>query len=135
MAKPPKESSPDYEVGYGKPPRAHQFKPGHPGHSKRTRKGPRNSQEAASAHLDGKMVVRDAGKAKRISRREVLMHKLYEKAIKGDNRAAAILLQYDAAARADGRSSAVAPLGEEPLSATEEEILAFGLSKLSGEAQ
>ena len=135
MAKPPKESSPDYEVGYGKPPRAHQFKPGHPGHSKRTRKGPRNSQEAASAHLDGKMVVRDAGKAKRISRREVLMHKLYEKAIKGDNRAAAILLQYDAAARAGGGPTSGHQVFDEPLSASEEEILAFGLDKWRGDAK
>ncbi|MBX3485129.1 DUF5681 domain-containing protein [Phenylobacterium sp.] len=98
---------PGYEVGYGKPPREHQFKPKQSGNLKGRPKGAHNVTETVMRHLDGAMTVRQAGKPRRMTRREVLVQKLYERALGGDNRAAALLLTYDLSSRAsvpDGAS-------------------------------
>lgn len=95
---------PSYEVGYGKPPR---FKPKQSGNAKGRPKGARNVTDTVMRHLDGAMTVRQAGKPRRMTRREVLVQKLYERALGGDNRAAALLLTYDQSNRAavpDGAS-------------------------------
>lgn len=84
-----------YEVGYGKPPREHQFKPKQSGNPKGRPKGAHSVSETITRHLDGTMTVRQGGKARRMKRREILVQKLFERALGGDNRAAALLLGND----------------------------------------
>jgi hypothetical protein len=89
----------DYKVGYGRPPKEHQFRKNVSGNAKGRPKGARSTAEAAKAYLDGSVMVRQQGVQKRMKRREVLVHQMYERAVKGDNRAAAILLDLDFKAR------------------------------------
>ena len=93
------EEEKPYEVGYGKPPREHRFRPKHSGNIKGRPKGARNTAETAKNYLDGSVTVRERGRPRKMNRRELLIHQLYERAAKGDNRAAAILLDLDAKAR------------------------------------
>lgn len=84
-----------YEVGYGKPPREHQFKPKQSGNPKGRPKGAHSVSETITRHLDGTMTVRQGGQARRMNRREILVQKLFERALGGDNRAASLLLGRD----------------------------------------
>ena len=85
----------DYAVGKGKPPKAHQFKAGQSGNPKGRPKNSRSISQGIKQYLDGSMTVRTAGGTKKMARRDILVHSLYERAVKGDNRSAAILLQHD----------------------------------------
>lgn len=85
----------DYEVGYGKPPKQHQFKPGQKANPDGRPKGSRSAQQEARALLDGTMTVTLRGRDRKMNRRKALMRSLYERAAKGNNRAAEILLKLD----------------------------------------
>ena len=113
---PPREAPDrDYEVGYRRPPRDHQFKPKQSGNPKGRPKRTRNLADTVSRHLDGEMTVRQGGRERRMNRREILVQKLYERALGGDNRAASLLLNYDLANRgpSDGGGSDGGPLTEQ----------------------
>jgi hypothetical protein len=89
----------DYTVGYGRPPASGQFQPGQSGNAKGRPKGAHNTSEEIGRLLDSKVAVRQGGKTSRMTRRLVLVQKLYERAIGGDNRAAALLMNHDLSAR------------------------------------
>src|SRR5271154_7582263 len=82
-----------YEVGYGKPPKHSQFKKGICPNPKG--RGKRQSPEfdrIMKQFLDTQLEVRDKGKIKRLTRRELSIRRLVTEAIKGDVGSAAILL-------------------------------------------
>jgi hypothetical protein len=60
-----------YEVGYGKPPRAHQFKPGQSGNPKGRRLGSRSLAVLLAQELDQKVTIKENGAIRRISKRHV----------------------------------------------------------------
>ena len=76
-------------AGYGKPPRATQFKPGRSGNPSGRPKGSRNVVNALSEIYTDSVVVREGDKTRRISRLEALSRKQLELGLKGDQRAAA----------------------------------------------
>jgi hypothetical protein len=86
-------SSNTYDVGYGKPPKHSQFKPGHSGNPKGRAKGTRNLATDLAEELSEKLVVTEGGKPKRITKQRALIKALVAKSIKGDPRAAAALLR------------------------------------------
>jgi hypothetical protein len=98
----------EYQVGYARPPKQHQFAKGQTGNPKGRPKAARNTADAASRYLDASVMVRERGRARRMNRRQILIHQLYDRATKGDNRAAAILLDLDLKARAHERAPAAA---------------------------
>ncbi len=77
----------DYKVGYGKPPKEHQFKPGVSGHPPGRPKGTRNVKTDAKAVLAVPVKVNKDGKTKKVSSQYAIFLKLREKALKGDSRA------------------------------------------------
>lgn len=86
-----------YEVGYGKPPREHQFqkgKSGNPSGSRDRKRGPTNLTAMTKAALLKKQVVKVAGKSVRMTRIEVVLEALLGKAMQGDLAAARELLRY-----------------------------------------
>ena len=85
----------EYKVGRGKPPKEYQFKKGQCGNPKGRPKGTRSLPQEVKHHLDGKITVRAGGQSKKMQRREALVHSLYERAVKGDNRASDILFKYN----------------------------------------
>jgi hypothetical protein len=76
-----------YEVGYGRPPKAHQFKPGQSGNPKGKSKGSRNFKTDVKAVLKEPVKITRDGKAKRVSTQLASLMRLREKALSGDARA------------------------------------------------
>jgi len=85
--------SDDYEVGFGRPPRHTQFKPGESGNPKGRPKGTKNLATDLSEELAEKIVVNEGGKQLKISKQRAMIKSLLAKALKGDTRAATVLLK------------------------------------------
>lgn len=77
----------DWEIGYGRPPKATRFKPGQSGNPAGRRKGERNVATALAAELKASIVVRENGRDQKISKAEAIAKALTVKALKGDPRA------------------------------------------------
>jgi hypothetical protein len=86
-------------VGYGKPPKQHQYRPGQSGNSKGRPKGAKSTSTLLRETLDHKIAVRTGATVRKVSVREAILIRLAEAALKGDIKSAHFLLQrYDIAA-------------------------------------
>jgi Family of unknown function (DUF5681) len=96
---PRSSSGASYTVGYGKPPKQHQYQPGQSGNSKGRPKGAKSTSTLLRETLDRKIEVRTGATVRKVSVREAIMIRLAEAALKGDIKSAHFLLQrYDIAA-------------------------------------
>jgi hypothetical protein len=77
----------DYEVGYGKPPKAGQFQKGRSGNPRGRPKGSKDFATLLKAALDEMITVNENGRPSRRSKKEVMTKVLVNKAVKGDLRA------------------------------------------------
>jgi Family of unknown function (DUF5681) len=80
------------DVGYGRPPREHQFKPGQSGNQRGRPKGSKNEATIINELLNRKIEIRQNGKARKISLLEGILLKFAEDALKGNSKSAAFLL-------------------------------------------
>jgi hypothetical protein len=80
------------EVGYGKPPRAHQFKPGQSGNPKGRKKGVKNEATILQELLHQKVALNDRGKKRKITLLEAVLRRFIEDCLKGSTKSAAFLL-------------------------------------------
>ena len=108
------------KVGYKRPPKTHRFKPGESGNPRGRPKGTRNLGTDLKDILGRRVSIREDGKERRISRQEALLLSLYNKALRGDVRAAIAIINM---------LSKLAPSSAEPpeapsLSENDERILA-----------
>jgi hypothetical protein len=81
-----------YRVGYGKPPKARQFKRGRSGNPKGRPKGSLNLATDLTAELGEHITVREDGRSRKVSKQRALIKSLMAKALQGDVRATAALL-------------------------------------------
>jgi hypothetical protein len=81
-----------YKVGYGKPPKASQFKKGKSGNAKGRPKGRRNLATDLAAELSEHITVREDGRPRRVSKQRALIKSLMAKALQGDVRATTAFL-------------------------------------------
>jgi hypothetical protein len=82
----------EYKVGYGKPPKAKQFKRGRSGNPKGRPKGSLNLATDLTAELGEHITVREDGRSRKVSKQRALIKSLMAKALQGDVRATAALL-------------------------------------------
>lgn len=87
----------DPEVGYGRPPPQYQFKPGQSGNLKGRPKGSKNESTILRDLLERKIDSRTNGRVRKISVMEGIHLKMVEKALLGDTKTAAFLLNRFAA--------------------------------------
>lgn len=83
-----------YDVGYGKPPKKHQFKPGQSGNKKGRPKGRKNTYTLLTELLEQKIPIKENGKDLKISKRSAMLIQLVNKAVKGDLKAINSLLPH-----------------------------------------
>ena len=82
----------DYDIGYGKPPQEHRFPKGTSGNLKGRPKGARNLKTDLLEELGEKMKVREGGRERRISKQRALIKTQVARALKGNDRAAAKII-------------------------------------------
>jgi hypothetical protein len=82
----------DYKIGYGKPPKSGMFKAGTSGNLNGRPKGTKNLKTDLAEELAEMIPVKENGKAKRVSKQRAMLKAVSAKAIKGDTRAAAVLI-------------------------------------------
>ncbi len=82
----------DYEVGYRKPPRKSQFKPGVSGNPKGREKGSRNLKSDLAEELGERIRIREGEREFSVSKQRAMIKALLAKALKGDARAATLLI-------------------------------------------
>jgi hypothetical protein len=88
---PSSQEAEDDSVGYGRPPRAHQFKPGHSGNPNGRPKGRKNEATMLDELLFKRIPVRQGGRDLRMTVIEAMFRRLVEDALKGNIKAAGFL--------------------------------------------
>ncbi len=87
-----KKPTDDYDVGYGKPPKEHQFPKGTSGNLEGRPKGARNLKTDLLEELGEMMNVREGGRERRISKQRALIKTQVARALNGNDRAAAKII-------------------------------------------
>jgi hypothetical protein len=90
------ETPPDdgYEVGYGRPPKHSQFKPGRSGNPKGRPPKSKNVDTLIKSELDAMVTIKEGGRELRITKREAIVKQFVNSALKGDPRKLLLMLKY-----------------------------------------
>ena len=91
----PKPRSPrprNYEVGYGRPPKATRFKPGGSGNPRGRPQGSRSIAAILNDIVQQKITVTEKGKTRRIPVLEVIFRRITNDAMRGDSGAIKLML-------------------------------------------
>lgn len=115
------------EVGYGRPPRANQFKPGQSGNPKGRPKGSLNVASVLARTLREKLVINEGGRRREITKLEAAVMQLANKAASGDARAIRLLLGLTQAA--EERAEA-APTSREVLPEADRRVMQSLLARI-----
>ena len=91
LARRPQE--PGYEVGYGKPPAETRFRKGRSGNPGGRPKGSKSAKSLLEQALAAPVSINEGGKSRVIEQRLALFKSLVARAIKGDARAAALVVK------------------------------------------
>ena len=86
----------DYEVGYGKPPEATQFRKGRSGNPKGRPKEAKGFNASLKREMESLITVREGDRQIRISKAEAMAKRLAASALKGDPKILMALLKLDA---------------------------------------
>jgi hypothetical protein len=123
--------SDEYDVGYGRPPRGGQFKPGSSGNPSGRPKGSRSVSAILAKALQEKVVVTERGRRREISKLEAAAKQLANQAANGDQRAAKLVM--DLLMQAESKAVSDAPLPDaDARKARDKEVMAY-LARLSSE--
>lgn len=115
----------DYEVGYGKPPKASQFKKGQSGNPKGRPKGAKGFTASLKQEMEDMVTVREGGREVKVSKAEAAAKRLVAKALGGDMAALKMLALFDADLRAQVQQEADQIAQAAVLDQTDEEVLAY----------
>src|SRR6202171_1150154 len=96
----------DEDVGYGKPPRAYQFKPGQSGNPPGRTKGAKNEETILRELLQHKVRINENGKVRKITVLEAILRKVAEDCLRGNIKSVGFLLNRYYAAAAGGATQA-----------------------------
>lgn len=136
MPEQPNEGEQPYVVTRGQPPREYQFKPGQSGNPKGRPKGSKDMAAISEEELDRKIEVTVSGKLTKMTKRQVMIRQLVDKALKGDIKAFMVLRTLQNEKRGS-TSDAVAEIIAEDMEAiisADEQVLRSYIARQAGEA-
>ena len=84
----------EYDVGYGKPPKKHQFPKGQSGNPNGRPKGTKNFKTDLKEELSEKILISEGGKTQHISKQRAIIKRIFEKALKGDTKASEMIVRW-----------------------------------------
>lgn len=84
--------SKDYPVGFKKPPKHSQFKPGQSGNPKGRPKGVKNLATDLQEELEQPVVVHEGNQTHKVTKQRAMLKSLFAMAMKGDVRASSSLI-------------------------------------------
>lgn len=114
-------SKKDYEVGDCKPPVEHQFKKGQSGNPKGRPKGTKNLKTDLAEELAERVSINENGKQRKVSKQRLMLKSQITKAIKGDTRAADLVVRTMAQTLGlDAEDQTAAPLGADDVAIIEQ---------------
>jgi hypothetical protein len=96
----------EYDVGYAKPPRDYQFKPGQSGYPPGRRKGAKNEETILRELLQQKVRITENGKVRKITLHEAILRRIAEDSLRGNIKSVGFLLNRYYAAVAGGVAQA-----------------------------
>ena len=105
----------DYEIGYGKPPKAHRIQPGERRNPKGRPRGSKNLVTDVREELSERVPIREGDRVRKVSKQRALVKRLLARALDNDVRAANTLIALVLRAQEAGDG------GGEPLPLIEEE--------------
>jgi hypothetical protein len=117
----------EYEVGFGKPPRNTQFQKGKSGNPKGRPRGSKNFSTVFEEELQQRVIVREKGKQKAITKLRACIKQLVNKAASGDPRAIKALVDINSN---EEKRSATARAETQRLDEFDEEVLQGILDRL-----
>ncbi len=88
----PPDKEPDYEVGYGKPPRHTRFTKGQSGNPRGRPPGAKNLRTLLSEALNETVIVTENGGRRKVTKRQAIITQLVNRSATADFRAIKILL-------------------------------------------
>ena len=88
----PPEKEPEYEVGYGKPPRHTRFVKGRSGNPRGRPAGTKNLKTLLSEALNEPVIVTENGGSRKVTKRQAIITQLVNRSATADFRAIKILL-------------------------------------------
>jgi hypothetical protein len=91
----PKKHSGKYEVGKGRPPLATRWKRGQSGNPRGRPRGTKNLVTFLADALNEKLEIQERGKTRPITAREAIIKRIVHEALKGNLKAANLLLGYE----------------------------------------
>jgi Family of unknown function (DUF5681) len=92
LSQDPAAEDPTYDVGYCKPPKHTRFKPEHSGNPRGRARGTRNLKTDLAEELAERIPITEGGRKRSVSKQRAMVKQLMAKALKGDVRAASIIL-------------------------------------------
>lgn len=119
---------PEFEVGYKRPPKATQFKPGQSGNRKGRPNGARNFSTVIEKELNSRVAVTENGRRKQVTKREIIGKQMINKAAAGDLKAISVVLNETRAQDLVQAAGTVLP--HQALAPIEEIVLASALTRM-----
>lgn len=111
MSEKPGKASPKDAVGYGRPPKQHQFKPGQSGNQKGRPKGAPTLQEIMAKEATKHVKIKQGENIVSVPKLEALARQVFTKALEGDLAAARMVFQLAAEQETPANAGSGEPFG------------------------
>jgi hypothetical protein len=99
-------ASPNYLVGYKRPPGSGQFKKGQSGNPKGRPRGAKSMHDLFDQELSATVPIREGGRSRKISKREVIVKRQINKAMEGDPKSTELIMKVEGVIHRGGRGPA-----------------------------